>query len=188
LGLNEKDSAVLYCSVASGNINAEIEHFRLFLQAANSQRVYIKFHPRNQPRERSRYWAQAGDRAVFCVDSFSVDGVLAFTDFMVSAASAINLDMLEYQVMARLSQLHGVSVFTKGLATESILISALGEKSVPIAQPGMGSFIVDEESYDHIFESTTNRQKAWLYDCAKRIFDDSADKSIQRFLNYLEGL
>lgn len=186
LGLKEIDIAILYCTVASGNIDAELKHFYLFLQSVKSPRIYIKFHPRNTEYERRSYMVQAINKECICVDMFSIDGVLAFPDFTVSVASAINLDMLEYQVMAQLPVLKCVSVFTKGILTESILLSAIGEKSIPISQSGMGSLIVDEYNYENIFNCSIEQQKVWLYECAKRIFDVSAEKSINRFLKYLE--
>jgi hypothetical protein len=187
LGLTQNDMAVLYCTVDSGDLDAELKHYSLFLKAFTNFCTYIRFHPRNQEQERQQYIALTNNKECVCVDNLSMDGVLAFPDVMVSAASAINLDMLQYQAMYQISPLQGVSVFTKGIWTEAIILAATGQKSLPTTKHCMGSLIIDENSYEGFFNYLTKQKKLWLYDCVKKTFGVSNNKNTKLFLDYLDG-
>jgi len=193
LGINDGEKAVIYCTVSSGDLEAELNHFELFIKSVKMSqkylpgiKVFIRFHPRNKKEEREAYARLVGKSECVCVNSVCMDGVLSFSDFMVSAASAINLDVLQYQVMAQLPSLMSVSVLTAGKLTDKIVVSATGQEFFPASQKKMGSLIVSEDTYENFFCCTTEKQRAELYECAKKMFDTSAEKSVVRFLKYLE--
>lgn len=76
---------------ASGDIDAELKIFSRFLSAIQKQRLFIKMHPRNTKEEKQRYLDLLKDTPYETADTLRYEEVLAFPDYIISPASAVNV-------------------------------------------------------------------------------------------------
>ena len=187
LGIRDKEQAILYCTVASGNIDAELNHFISFIKSMNSiinKRLFIKFHPRNTDAEKQSY-IKISNNEIKCVDTLPMDGILSFADFLISPSSAINFDLLEYQVLNNEKKLRTLSIYTRGRFTESI-ISSSATKCIELdLKEMMGSLIVSETDYSDLFDDCIEAKRIQLCADACKTFGVSINESKNSFLKYL---
>lgn len=189
LGLNDMDQAILYCTVASGNNEAEFTHFRHFLEQVSSVnvRAYIRFHPRNSDGYRHDFlkMVKAISTEIEVVDCLSVEQSLAFPDYVISAGSAMNLDVLQYQIVSGIATLNTLSIYIKDKETKAILYTALGVQTQPYMEEGMGSLILDGDGYLTRVANVSEKERRQLYDEANEMFGLPSAKVKERFLIYL---
>ena len=185
LGLETRDCAVLYCMGASGAFEHECEHFRLFLDAIRGEQAFYRFHPRNTPIERERLGQMACRKAQELPAGIPYEGALSFSDYLISAASAMNQDALQYQIESEEQVLQTISIYTKGFFTAQILMAATGERSLPHTCPGMGSKLVNEHSLMDF--RVTDRERAEYYRESAARFGMPAQERMERFVKYIEG-
>lgn len=187
LGIVDREIVVLYCMGASGDKEAEMEHFLLFLESIGSQPVFLRFHPRNTEEERSLYREISYSRSVRILDDLSYDGALSFSDYLVSAASAMNQDALQYQIFCGQVQLKTLSIYTQGAYTRRILESTTISANYPASIEGMGSKIIAEdhlkEEQYHVEDEERNRYSKE----AEKRFGIKIEESIRRFYEYLNA-
>lgn len=189
LGLRDTDRAILYCTVASGNSQSELGHFWHFLEQMLSScaRAYICFHPRNTDEYQKQFLnlAKVAGVKISVTNHLSMEQRLAFSDFIISAGSAINLDLLQYQLLSGVKQLKTLSIYTRDKETRSVLHTAFGIEIPPYMEMGMGSLILDGTEYITQIDHISDVVKKQLYEDAKEMFGIPLTKVKERFLMYL---
>lgn len=189
LGLDDKDQVILYCMVASGDVQSEMEHFRHFLKQIKSTcvRAYIRFHPRNSNEYRQNLlnMAEAEGAVIEVADYLSMEQVLAFPDYIVSAGSAMNLDALQYQILSGSIELKTLSIYTIDRETKAILYNIFGMETQPYMEEGMGSLILDGIGYIERITSVSEQERKQLYKEVNEMFCMPLAKVKERFLLYL---
>lgn len=141
LQIARKEEVILYCTVASGNDEAEQKHFYQFIAGSEGRRVFVKFHPRNTESYKVRFFSKKYSN-VEIINGLSIESVLSFADYIVSPGSAINLDCLQYQIVSGLQSLKTISVYTDDKYTKAILKNVFGYEHQPYIQQKMGSIIM----------------------------------------------
>lgn len=189
LGLEDVDRAIVYCMVASGNFQSESNHFRHFLEQIGlvCVRVFVRFHPRNSDEYRHHFlnMAKAARVEIAMTDQLSMEQILAFPDFIISAGSTMNLDSLQYQMVSGVEQLKTLSIYTRDKETKAVLHTALGVETQPYMEEGMGSLILDGAGYVNQIASISDEEKKQLYEEAKEMYGIPLTKVKERFLLYL---
>lgn len=121
------------------------------------------------------------------LDDLSYDGALSFSDYLVSAASAMNQDALQYQIFCGQVQLKTLSIYTQGAYTRRILESTTISANYPASIEGMGSKIIAEdhlkEEQYHVEDEERNRYSKE----AEKRFGIKIEESIRRFYEYLNA-
>lgn len=187
LGIGKSEQVYLYCTVCTGNIEVELKHFASFLANMNGKKVYIKFHPRNTLSEKKRYLECMQDNCVV-VENVSKEEIMAFSDYVISPASAINIDVLLYQIYSNALRVDTISVYTYGDLTTEILKKTLGISEHPLQKMRRGCVFVNENNYSDITcrGEVINRFK--YFKEASLMFYNSREDCKARFINYLLGI
>ena len=190
----ENNFCILYCTIATEQIEKEIQHYKLFLENMkkdrNSKKIFCKFHPRNTKGEIKQYIdiTKKMKMKVEFLYKENYDEILAFSDILVSATSAVNIDCLEYQVL-KANKINTICIYTTGKLTTSFFKKAIGKNILPTHKKGSGNLIVNEITYDNIFEKIQNNRinYNYLYDEAKKIYKKDFKIVKDNFINYLEN-
>lgn len=190
----DNDFCILYCTIATNQIEKELQHFKYFLNAIkksnNANKVFCKFHPRNTQEEIEKYINlvnESGIQVKFLYDE-KYDEILSFPDVLVSATSAVNIDCLEYQ-MLNLDKINTFCVYSEGALTKSFFMKAIEKETLPTHQNGSGNIIVNEETYNNIFDNIQNDKIKYnyLYNEAEKLYKTDYNIVKNNFFNYLEN-
>ena len=188
------DFCILYCTIATNQIEKELQHFKYFLNAVkksnNANKVFCKFHPRNTKEEIQKYIDLANEAEIQIEFLYNekYDEILSFPDVLVSATSAVNIDCLEYQ-MLNLDSINTVCVYSDGALTKSFFMKAIEKETLPTHPNGSGNVIVDEETYNNIFDKIQNNKVYYnyLYNEAEKLYKTDYNIVKNNFFNYLEN-
>ena len=183
--LGEEDRALLYCMTASGCFDSEYEIFSAFLRHTKDQKLFVKFHPRTSEAEKDRYLALLRQKKFQSVDSLPYEELLSFPDFIISTASAMNIDSLSYQISCGMEAFQTVSIYTTGNHTKGILSATTGRDSSPPGLAGRGSLIVHESFDSFTFEKPSFCTRKTLREEAERILGGEEKNMIAAFLGQL---
>ncbi|MBR6504162.1 MAG: hypothetical protein IKT41_00275 [Clostridia bacterium] len=186
---------ILYCTIATNQIEKELQHFTYFLNAIkksnNSSKVFCKFHPRNTKEEIEKYINVANNNKIKVEFLYNeqYDEILSFPDVLVSATSAVNIDCLEYQ-MLNLDNINTVCVYSDGELTKSFFLKAIEKETLPTHQNGSGNVIVNEVTYNNIFDEIQNNKVYYnyLYNEAEKLYKNDYNIVKNNFFNYLENI
>ena len=188
LGIRDDECVVLYSIGASRSFELELEHFTTMLNRMNTHKVYYKFHPRNTDAQRKMIQDVSKERAIMLPEFFPYEETISFPDFILSIASALNQDSLQYQIECNEVELHTISVYTKGKISSAVLLSTLGVSELPHLQEGMGSIIINEED---ISDNTFERMNVCLdrlFSEVKQRFGIPENERLDNLINYIEGV
>ncbi len=186
LSLFETDVALLYCATASGAFEAEREIFSNLASRVGQARLYLKLHPRNTQSERQQYRAMLPPGGICLEGGLSYGALLSFADYIVSPASAINVDALSYQLASSPSVPHAVSIYTSGECTRAIVRRATGLDQLPPGLPGHGSLILPESFSGFCFEKPTLQESVALLREAEAFLGGDMEAMIGSFLAHLK--
>lgn len=187
LGIYDYECVILYSLGASRSFELDLEHFKTVLNQISKCKIYYKFHPRNTANQRRLIQDVAKDKAIMLPETISYDEAISFPDFILSVASALNQDSLQYQIECHEEKLNTISVYTKGTISSGILISTIGVSELPHIRDGMGSVIINEENISDnafTFESVHPER---LFSEAKVRFGISEKERLDNLINYIEG-
>lgn len=180
---------LLYCMTASGDIDAESEIFSRFLSRNHEnqkQRLFIKTHPRNSKAEIQRYLALLKNTSYETADTLRYEEVLAFPDYIISPASAVNVDALSYQICNGLHELKTISVYTEGVYTCRLIQKATGYSSLAPGRRGNGSLIAEENFRGTVFNQPERDMQRRLFQEAKNFLGGNINEIIEAFMKHLE--
>ena len=186
LGIGDAECVVLYCLGASTAFELELDHFITVLNQMNTCKMYYKFHPRNTEMQRKMIQEVSKDRAILLPEPFPYDETISFPDFILSIASALNQDSLQYQIECNKDTFHTISVYTKGEISSAVLNSTLGVSELPHTQEGMGSLIINEEKISDDTVDCENVCLDRLFSEAKQRFGISESERLDNLINYIE--
>lgn len=186
LGISDAECVVLYSFGASKSFELELEHFITVLNRMNTCKIYYKFHPRNTEIQRKIIQEASKDRAILLPEPFPYDEAISFPDFILSIASALNQDSLQYQIECNKDTFHTISVYTNGEISSAVLISTIGVSKLPHTQEGMGSLIINEETISDNTFDCENVCRNRLFSEAKQRFGISESERVDNLINYIE--
>lgn len=190
----QNEFCILYCTIATGQIKKEIQHYKLFLNSIkksnNFKKTFCKFHPRNTESEIKQY-IELTNKMKMQVEFLykeNYEEILAFSDILVSATSAVNIDCMEYQVL-KANEINTICIYTIGRLTSSFFQKAIGKNTLPTHKEGTGNLIVDESTYDDIFDKIQNNiiNCDYLYNEARKIYKKDFNNVKTNFISYLEN-
>ena len=188
LGIQDDECVILYSIGASISFELELEHFTAMLNRIDKHKIYYKFHPRNTDTQRKMIQDVSKGRAIMLPNFFPYEEAISFPDFILSIASALNQDSLQYQVECNEDELHTISVYTQGEISSAVLLSTLGVSELPHLKEGMGSIIINEED---ISDNTFDRMNVCLdalFSEVKQRFGISENERLDNLINYIEGV
>ena len=190
----ENEFCVLYCTVATEQIEEEVKHYRFFLESIKKSneryKVFCKFHPRNSKKDIERYineTKKVGIEVNFLYRE-KYDEILSFPDILVSATSGVNIDCLEYQALNS-NKMKTICIYTVGKLTTDFFKKAIGKDTLPTHKTGSGNLIVSEITYNDIFDKIKNNKvnSDNLYNEAKELYKIDYNRVKANFIKYLEG-
>lgn len=181
----KEEKAILYCTSASGNINAELLHFKMLLKyKRHTDALFIRFHPRNSYKEKKQYYKILHYHNVICVDNLKYEELLSFPDILISAASQINIDLIQYQIASQIKIPKCISIYTKGKITDEIIIAAIGKNNNSINFNELGILLQNE---NHMLPSDFEIENyAKLYEKSKKVFNSSKDHLLNKLISFIK--
>ena len=188
------DFCILYCTIATEQLEKELKHYIFFLETIKksnkTKKIFCKFHPRNSSKEIKEYIKITKEIGIPVHFLFKerYDEILSFSDVLVSATSAVNIDCIEYQVL-RSNRLETICIYTKGELTTSFFKKAIEKEILPTHKEGSGILIVSEQTYNNVFDKIQNNTEyySYLYEEAKKLYKNDYNKVKDNFINYLEN-
>ena len=196
LALNERDKAFLYVASCIYDIAEELYHFEVFLKQmtglGDRVKLYLKFHPRHSETDRNKY-AEAIDKSecsVTIIDQVEYLDLLAFPDCMVSLASSVNIDAVNYRSFyyeEAQKTFPFISIYPYGPRTASVLRKIYGTENYPSYDKEGYHLVVSEEAYVNEVEQVIREDEVLRgyeerYKKNHKNFVDSADRLIE-YLN-----
>lgn len=187
LNIVDEERTFLYCAVASGNEQAELDHFRCFIHAIKKGRVFIKFHPRNSEQYQQKFMELDKEHKVFKIQGMEIECVLAVSDYLISPGSTVNLDCLQYQIISGMKMLKTISIYINDQHSKDIIASVFGCDVQPYMENGMGSIIMNSFKELNNLEDDIEQKKLELYEEAVALFGTDIFEGKQRFIHYIVG-
>lgn len=184
LRLDEKAKVILYSFGASGKLERDLEHFKLFLTIEGCK-LFYRIHPRNTDQEQEAINNVAAGKAKQLPRHFCYESALSFADYIISVASAMNQDALQYQLESGEKELNTISVYTRGEISDSIIFAALGKKDIPQHENNMGNLIIQESKLCAFSFQISSEERDSLYKAAKLRFGLSSTERLTNLMKYI---
>lgn len=187
LQLTDVDTALLYVVGATGKFKEEVKIFQSFLRI-KGYKLFYKFHPRNTGIERKKIQEEARGKAIEFTGELGYEAALSFPDFIISVASAMNQDAIQYQIETGENKLSTVSMYTRGDVTNTIIFSVLGRTDLPQTESNRGSVLIAEMDMEKTNFELEEKKRIELFEEASKRFGVSASERVANILTYIEGV